>query len=55
MKAAASAGLPPAACKLILAKWARTSESCNTSLIALLSLVTMVGGVFGGAAMVFHA
>src|SRR5476649_1141236 len=54
MKVLASAALLPAARRLMAAKCAFASGLLRTSTIALLSLATIAGGVFGGAAMAFQ-
>src|SRR4026208_2515587 len=54
IKAAASAGVPPAAWRFIFAKWLCASGPLRTSFTALLSFATIAGGVFGGAAIAFH-
>ena len=47
MKAAASAGVPPAACRLSLANLSCTSLLASTALTAALSLATIAGRRFG--------
>src|SRR5215471_17189230 len=54
MKAAASAGEPPAARRLIFAKWSCASGLWSTSFTALLSFVIIAPGVFGGATSAFQ-
>ena len=55
MKAALSAGVAPTGRRLSRWKCASASGPLSTSAIARLSLATMAGGVFGGAAIAFQA
>src|SRR5262249_28482753 len=54
MKTLAASGAPPTGVMFMLRKCSAVSRSLSTTLMASLSLATIAGGVFGGAASAFQ-